>query len=294
MDPSSSSPVTCAVDCRNTLGEGCVVDPRDDAVYWTDIESRLIWRLGPDDAVRSYALPDRAAFILPRREPGFVVGFADRIAVASADLTEFRTICGVETDRPQTRVNDAAVDPDGGVVFGTFDERDRKPVAALYRLSAAGQLRKLLDGVVIANGLAFSPGGEVLYFADTAEGTVRRFAVGQDLSCFAEIAPLCGPDIAPGRPDGAIVDADGDYWNARVWGGAVARITPDGKLRQTIEVPARGPTCVALRAGPMADLFVTTLRTRQSEDALQATPQAGALFRIATGASGLPARLAGF
>lgn len=292
MDPASASPATCVVDCRNTLGEGCVVDPRDGAVYWTDIESSVIWRLGPDGEARSFALPDRAAFILPRHEPGFVVGFADRIAVASADFTAFRDIRPIEADRPQTRVNDAAVDPDGGIIFGTFDERDRKPVAALYRLSPAGELRQILDGVTIANGLAFSPEGDVLYFADTAEGTVRRFSVGRDLAVFDEIAPLCGPDIAPGRPDGAIVDADGNYWNARVWGGAVACVAPDGRLLRTIELPARGPTCVALRSGPQADLFVTTLRVRQSEDELRATPQAGGLFRIATGATGLPARLA--
>ena len=286
MNETSDSAVTCAVDCRNTLGEGCVVDPRDDAVYWTDIESRVIWRLAPDGTSRSFPLPDRAAFILPRRHEGFVIGFANRIAIASEDFTAFRTVCEIETDRPQTRVNDATVGPDGGVVFGTFDERDRAPTAALYHLSPEGTLRRLLGDVTIANGLAVSPDGEVLYFADTAEGTVRRFAVNASMSRFDELAPLCGPEIAPGRPDGATVDAQGRYWNARVWGSAVACITADGRLEQLVDIPAAGPTCVALRSGPDATLFVTT------EEALRATPHAGGLFRIATNATGLVSCLA--
>ena len=272
---SSPAPLaTCAVDCRNTLGEGCVVDPRDGAVYWTDIESRLIWRLGPDGATRSHPLPDRAGFILPRRDPGFVIGFADRIAVASADLTTFSTVCAVEADRPQTRVNDATPDPWGGIVFGTFDERDRAPVAALYRLSPDGTLRTLIEGVTIANGLAFSPAGDLLYFADTAEGTVRRFVVGPDFGSFEEVAPLCGPDIAPGRPDGAVVDAAGHYWNARVWGGAVARITPEGRLDRLVEVPAAGPTCVALRSGPKS-----SYGRRRRPAACSASPRPPRVYR---------------
>lgn len=235
-----TSSVACAVARRNTLGEGCFVDPRDGAVYWTDIEGRRAWRLGSDGASRSYELPDRAGFILPRRGPGFVVGFADRIALAAEDFSTFETVCGVEADRPQTRVNDATVGPDGGVVFGTFDERDRQPVAALYHLSPQGTLRRLLDHVTIANGLAISPDGQALYFADTAEGTVRRLAVNGAKSRFDELAPLCGPDIAPGKPDGATVDADGRYWNARFWGSAVACISADGRLEQVIELPPPG------------------------------------------------------
>jgi len=289
MEETSS--VVCAVDCQNTLGEGCFIDPRDGAVYWTDIEARRAWRLAPDGASRSFELPDRAGFILPRRGPGFVVGFANRIALASGDLTEFQTVCEVEADLPQTRVNDATVGPDGGVVFGTFDERDRQPVAALYHLSPQGQLRRLLDQVTIANGLAVSPDGQVLYFADTAEGTVRRFAADGAMSGFDELSPLCGPDIAPGKPDGATVDAAGRYWNARVWGSAVACISTHGRLEQLIELPAAGPTCVVLNAEPEADLYVTTLRTRQTERQLQATPQAGGLFRVKTDATGVPNRL---
>jgi L-arabinonolactonase len=268
----------CRVDCRNTLGEGCVWDPRDECLYWTDIEGRQIFALRPDGAVDVFDLPDRAAFILPRSDPGFVLGFAGEIALADAALTQFTTIARIEPDLPQTRVNDAAVDPLGGIVFGTFDERDRKPVASLYRLGPDRQLLRLVCGITIGNGIAFSPDGKTLYFADTPVGVIRRFSIGKRFSRCEELEPLAGPDIAPGGPDGAVVDAEGHYWSARVWGGCLARIAPDGRLSERIDLPVKGPTCVALGGTARRQLFATTLRLRHEAAELAAAPQSGGLF----------------
>jgi sugar lactone lactonase YvrE len=282
---------TCLVDCRNTLGEGCVWDPRDNSLYWTDIEEQRIYRLESSGEVTEFRIPERAAFILPRTKSGFVIGFATRIALCDAMFAEFTDITLIESDLPQTRLNDATVDPDGGVVFGTFDERDRLPVANLYRLSPSGELLRLLSDVTISNGLAFSPDGTLLYFADTAVGVIRRFKVGDSPVILDEIEPLGGPDIAPGRPDGAVVDSDGYYWNARVWGGCIARIAPDGRLAQRIDLPTKGPTCVALGGPHGTRLFCTTLRTRHSTEELKGTPQAGGLFAVDVAAAGQPQRL---
>jgi L-arabinonolactonase len=175
-------------------------------------------------------------------------------------------------------VNDAAVDPFGGIVFGTFDERDRQPVASLYRLAPDGTLRRLLGGVTISNGIAFSPDGRIMYFADTPVGVVRRFRIGANFVSFDEIDTLAGPDIAPGQPDGAIVDGEGGYWNARVWGGCLVRITPDGRLSQRIDLPVRGPTGVAIGGPAGKRLFATTLRVRHTQEELVTMPLAGGLF----------------
>ncbi len=281
----------CILDCRNSLGESCFWDPRDSCLYWTDIEESRIFRLAPDDVVSEFPLPERAGFIKPRRGAGFVIGFASRIALSNASLTNFTTIATIEADLPQTRVNDAAVDPFGGIVFGTMDERDRQPVASLYRITLTGEVTRLLSGVTVSNGLALSPDGTVMYFADTPVGIIRRFAVGPDFANFEEIEPLAGVYIAPGKPDGAAVDKDGHYWSARVWGGCLARISPEGRLTDTIELEARAPTCVALGGKDGNRLFATTLRVRHSAEELQATPHAGSLFAIDVAVPGIPERL---
>jgi L-arabinonolactonase len=281
----------CRVDCRNTLGESCIWDPRDDSLYWTDIEEKQMFRLGATGEVTSFALPERAGFLLPRQGEGFIVGFADGIARADQRLTTFERLVQIEPNLPQTRVNDAAADPFGGVVFGTFDERDRQPVASVYRLGPDGSLRRLLTGVTISNGLAFSPDGGTMYFADTPLGLVRRFAIGADFLSFEEISPLAGPEIAPGSPDGATVDIEGSYWSARVWGGCVVRIAPDGRLMETIDLPVKGPTCVALGGDDLRRLFATTLRLRHSEEELMSAPKAGGLFEADVRTAGTVQRL---
>ena len=284
---------TCVVDCKNTLGESCVWDPRDGGVYWTDIAESRIYRLDGDGAVTAFPLPERAGFVLPRSRSGFVVGLASRIAICNPAFQAFETVALIEQDLPQTRGNDAAVDPFGGVVFGTFDERDRKPVAALYRCSPEGIVRRLLSGVTISNGVAFSPAGDAMYFADTPEGTIRRFHVGrlhwEDLT---EAPPLAGPGIAAGRPDGAVVDSEGCYWSARVWGGCLVRIAPDGAVAQTIALPTKAPTCVTLGGRDGQTLYATTLRVMHTDDELRAAPFAGGLFAAQVKVPGAPQRLA--
>lgn len=282
----------CIVDAKNTLGEGCVWDPRNACVYWTDIAESRIHRLAPDGSVAMFGLPERAGFVLPCREPGFVVGLASRIVRTDAAFTHFDTIAVIEPDLPQTRVNDAAVDPLGGIVFGTFDERDRKPVASLYHLSPEGSVTKILGDFTISNGIAFSPDGQTLYFADTPEGTIRRFRSDDGWHKLIVQSPLARPDIAPGKPDGAVVDAEGYYWNARVWGGCLARISPEGKLDRLVTLPTKGPTCVTIGGPDLRTLYATTLRIMHTEEELAAAPAAGGLFAVDLDTPGTPQRLA--
>lgn len=281
----------CIVDARNTLGEGCVWDPRDNCLYWTDIAESRIHRLSEDGTVTTFGLPERAGFVMPCREPGFVVGLASRIVRTDAAFSRFDEIAVIEPELPQTRVNDAAVDPLGGIIFGTFDERDRKPVAALYRLSPQGEVTKILSDFTISNGIAFSPDGATLYFADTPEGTIRRFRSEDGWQSLIEMSPLAAPDVAPGKPDGAVTDAGGHYWNARVWGGCLVRLSPDGELVETVALPTKGPTCVTIGGRDGRTLFATTLRVMHSEEELAAAPLAGGLFAVALDSPGTPQRL---
>ncbi len=283
------------LDCKNALGESCFLDPRDDCLWWTDIEGSRIWRMLPDGSTRSYVLPGRAGFIMPRVADGFVVGFPNQICLTDGDLQTFTRVHDVEPELAQTRINDACVDPYGGIVFGTFDETRnmdmRGPVASVYRLGPDGSLKRLFGDVVVSNGLAFSPDGSVMYFADTAEGTIRRFSVGPDFSSFEETAPLAGNDAAPGMPDGAKVDAEGNYWNARVWGGCVVRFDSNGNVTAKFELPTKGPTCVAFGGAGLTQVFITTLRVRHSEEELAASPHAGGLYSVASATPGLPQAL---
>jgi L-arabinonolactonase len=283
------------VNCKNRLGEGCFWDPRTDSLWWTDIEGSCIYQLDKADKLSRFNLPGRAGFILPRSRSGFVIGFPNQIALADDLMQTFTRICDVEPDLPTTRVNDAAVDPYGGIVFGTFDETfdmaARRPIGSVYRLSPEGDLQRLFCGAVVSNGLAFSPDGTVMYFADTHFGSIRRFAIGSDFSSVEEITPLASEGSAPGRPDGAITDSEGNYWSARVWGHCVVRFDKSGQVTAKIDLPTKGPTCVAIGGPDLRRLFITTLRVRHTDAELDAAPLAGGLFSVELDIPGSAPRL---
>jgi sugar lactone lactonase YvrE len=281
------------VACADALGESVMWDARDGSVCWTDIEGRRVHRMrGGPDHVATFDLPDRPCFVLPRSGAGYIVGLPDRIAVASQRFDRLDPIAEIETDIAGTRVNDAAVDPGGGIVFGTYDEQNRLPIGAFYRLSPDGKLRKLLGGIATANGLAFSPDGATMYLADSAEGTIRRLDLAAGFDALRELPPLAGPGIADGKPDGAIVDGKGGYWSARVWGGCVVRIDNKGRLTDRIDLPVKAPTCVALGGPDMKSLYVTSLRIRHTEAELRAMPMAGDLLEYRVSVAGCAPNLA--
>lgn len=282
----------CIADCRNLLGESCFWDLRDGMLWWTDIEGRRACRLNDDGSVSEFRLPDRAGFILPRRESGFVVGFAGRIALANQDLKSFEHVADIEPDISCTRVNDAAVDPHGGIVFGTYDETAdrsaRKPVASVYRLAPDGSVSKLFGGIIVTNGLEFSLDGGTMYFADTSDGAIRRYSANESFSAIEPLEHLAEAGIADGNPDGATIDSDGNYWSARVRGGCAICISPGGQLLRTVAIPANCPTCLAFGGPDLRDLYATSLRVGQSDADLKEFPCSGGLFKARSDVPGRP------
>jgi sugar lactone lactonase YvrE len=157
----------------------------------------------------------------------------------------------------------------------------------LHRIDPNGAIATVRSGVGVANGLAFSPDGRTMYFADTPRETVWAYdydvATGDAAHerVFLDFGPL------PGRPDGACVDEDGCYWIACVYGWAVIRVTPQGRVDRRIELPVERPTMPAFGGPAMATLFVTSIGDRPAKPSAVGEREPGGLFAIQTGARGL-------
>ncbi|MGX9182188.1 SMP-30/gluconolactonase/LRE family protein [Mesorhizobium sp. BHbdii] len=270
-----------AFDCQNLLGEGCNWSASDQSLWWTDIEAKCVFRWDDGGRVAAvHRLPDRAAFVFPRARGGFVLGFPKSIVITDPTFNDFSQVAKIEPHLAQTRVNDAAIDPYGGIVLGTYNEWSREAVGSVYRVAPDGEVVTLFGGVAAANGLEFSPDGRIMYFTDTTDGTIRRFVVAPQFADLAEMSPLAGPNIAPGSPDGASVDIEGGYWSTRLRGGCVVRIDEHGHLTDRVDMPSMAPTCAAFGGENLRTLFITSRRTRQSCDELLRLPESGNLFRV--------------
>ena len=89
-------------------------------------------------------------------------------------------------------------------------------------------------------------------------------------------------------PDSLTIDCDGFVWSA-IWDGwKVVRYSPDGQVNLTIPLPVQRPTSCIFGGPDLNILFVTTARIDLDKPTLNQQPEAGNIFMIETGFSGLP------
>jgi len=143
------------------------------------------------------------------------------------------------------------------------------------------------SGIGIANGLCWAPDGTVIYFADSLAGVVERAPFDVETGRAGVFKAFA--TVRDRAPDGAVTDAQGNYWCA-VWGGArVDGFDAQGQHIASIPVPAPQPTCPAFGGPDHSLLFVTSARIDLDADTLAAFPQSGSLFIFETTGQGIPA-----
>ncbi|MCX4759727.1 SMP-30/gluconolactonase/LRE family protein [Streptomyces sp. NBC_01275] len=261
---SASAPTAVVVDGAYELAEGGRwIDGR--YVYVDILSGRL------------FELPDGTEPATPRQLArldvplGAVAPVGDRpgawIAAAGTGIALLAAGGALQwLDRPEdrtpvpSRMNDGVADPAGRFWAGSMACDGTPGAGSLYRTDPDGTVVRVLDGLTIANGPAFTADGTTLYLADTAVGTILRCRVD---SASGDL--VGGPETfarlrdGEGSPDGMTVDAEGCLWVA-MWGaGTVRRYHPDGHLLHTLTVPAPHPTSVCLPPSGNR-LYVTTAR----------------------------------
>lgn len=278
---TAEAPVVCWQD-RLGLGEGIrAVD--GDIVLVDILTGRLL--AGPTD--RAAPLTQLAGLSVPLGAVAPVHGRPGTwIAAAGTG------ICLIHPDgrtewlaRPEDgaatalRMNDATADPHGRFWAGSMGYGAEDGAGSLYRIDHDGTVIRVLDGLTVPNGPAFSADGTVMYLADSAKGVIRRYPVDPDTG-------LPGtPDIFAvfdhGSPDGMTVDAEGALWTA-VWGtGTVHRYRADGTRTQQVRLPATQPAGLCLDGDT---LYVTSAR----HGLVTPGPLDGAVFAVRVGVPGLP------
>ena len=144
------------------------------------------------------------------------------------------------------------------------------------------------DGVGVANGIAFSPDGTRMYFADTIARTVWAHAYDPATGALGPEWVFSEFQDLPGSPDGATVDVEGCYWIACVFGSAIARITPHGEVDRIIELPVDKPTKPAFGGDDLDILFVTSIGGGASHPRYDEPGLNGCVLAVDVGVRGLP------
>jgi len=279
------SAATCVWDLKATLGEGPIW--YGDALWFVDIKGHKIHRYTLSGETVSFDAPEQVTFLAPLGERNsFIVGLKSGIH-RFHPLGGFEKMIAVEDEALNNRPNDATVDAQGRLWFGTMHDGEENKSGSLYRMDATGVARMDKD-ICITNGPCVSPDGKTFYHTDTLEKVIWAYDLAEDgtLSNKRRFVNLkISKDV---YPDGTVVDAQGYLWVA-LWGGFGAiRVSPTGEMVARVELPAPNVTKVCFGGPDLKTLFFTTARKGLSDETLAQYPLAGGLFAIQVDVAGQP------
>jgi sugar lactone lactonase YvrE len=272
-------------DLQAELGEGPVWSARERCLWFVDIKGRRLHRYGEDGSRASWDTPDQTGFALPAEDGSLVCGVRSGLHRFDPATGAFELLTTVEPDRPQNRLNDGFVAPDGSLWFGSMDDSEETVSGALYRYHR-GEITRHDDGYRVTNGPAMSPDGRTLYHNDTTER--RIYAFDHDDGRLSNKRLFAETD--DGSADGPSVDSAGAVHVGLFNGSGVARFSPEGERIGTIRFPVVTVTKAAFGGDDLRTLYCTTAWLGNADKRAE-QPTLGGLFRVRVETPGLPQAL---
>lgn len=270
--------VRLLADARCLLGECPLWDPGTGRFSWLDLAEGELHDASPDGDHRSRTLP-----LTPPL--GGLVRSPSGIAVVNGTGLhdgDGRPLLALPLAHGGAHPNDAKVDRAGRLWVATADDAEADATGRLLKVEG-DRLAPVGGPAVVGNGPAFSPDGATVYWCDTLAGQVLAAPV--DGSAASRLVLEVAPE--DGYPDGLTTAADGSLLVALWDGGAVLRLSPEGRLLDRIPVPVPLVTSVAF-GGPDLDLLlITTARWELDGEALARFPSSGGAFVWRGDVSGL-------
>ena len=306
------------VEAPFQLGESPFWHPDEQSLYWVDIPGCAILRANVFmGTCEVWPMAQQPGCMAPVQGGGLVIALRDGIYRANDWGDHLQRICAAPYDSQQLRFNDGKADPLGRFWAGSYCDKATSPDGALYCLEtdpqddkpdaqpgrAAGlRLVEKTRPARVSNGLAFSPDHKTLYWSDTAQGKIFAFdwiAASNHLQnqrVFKQFDAkpagwtygTPGYQNYQGRPDGATVDVEGNYYVAMFEGAAVLKLSPRGELLQKIPLPAMCPTMPCLGGDDLKTLYVTTATIGRSSQELADLPWSGCTLALRVDVPGLP------
>lgn len=275
------------------LGESPLWHPRENRLYWIDIDGRAVHRLDLQNNLhQAWPMPSEPGAIAWCASGGMLVALRTGMHLLDTATGALTALTPPPYNPALKRFNDGRCDAAGRFWVGTLYEPRDQASAALYALEH-GMLRDSGKRATVSNGIAFSPDNRIIYHSDTTSHRISAYEF--DLSTGAIGAgrvlrqfPTERNAQYGGRPDGAAVDSEGNYWCAMYEGGRVLQLSPEGEILREVMMPVRCPTMMAFGGNDLRTLYITTVSSKRSPEELAACPQSGCLFSLRVEVPGLP------
>ncbi len=280
------------LDIKALLGECPLWSSEDQALVWLDINRRTINRFTPGTGTnRAWPLTSMPGCFVLRAGHGAILAMPEGIFDFDFGTGELTQLAKSPFDPEHYRFNDGKPDRQGRLWAGSFLRENSQQVneSAMYRFDGTTLQRGF--SIKIANGTAFSPDGRTMYRAESFERTIYALDYDPQSGKASNERVFSRIPQELGIPDGATVDTSGAYWVALPLGpvtGAIARITPDGKMDFHFDVPVLAPTMVAFGGPRMSTLYITSVGDDKLLPAGKAKGEmAGDIFAVETSFTGV-------
>ena len=286
----TSPDIRVVVSSSNLIGESPVWSVAQQALYWVDVEGKLVQRIDPATGdVERWTMPEVTSCIGLRQRGGLVAGTRTGFIFLDTTTGAVTPITHPEADMPGNRFNDGKVDRAGRFWAGTKNiANSSETTGSVYRLDPNLEAHRIDRGISCVNGIAWAPDNRTMYLCDTWLRCIYAYdfepaaGVARNRRLFVQLAP------EDGYPDGLTVDADGFLWNAHYDGWRITRYAPDGRIDRIVRMPVQQVTSVMFGGANLRTLFVTSAKLRLAPEARASQPLAGHVFAFEPGVKGLP------
>lgn len=252
--------------------EGLLINGEN--IWFTDVAIGGVQRAGSDDLL----LPDRTMIggLQLNEDGALLVSGLDGIVWVHPESERSGTVVDEIAG-----ANEMCACARGGLIYGTIDlpailRGERPGPSTIEYLSPDGVSSQLRRGLTFANGLAFSPRQDELYFNESFSAT-RAFPVGKG-GVLGEPRTLI--DMAD--CDGMALDAEGNIWVTGFASGELRCVAPDGTEVRRMALPGKACTNVRFGGPDLQDLYVTIVDPAAAQALADATPlkeRTSTLFR---------------
>ncbi len=275
------------LDAKAVLGEGPCWDRRTSILYWVDIEEGLLHAYDPSrHADRTVPVHQPIGAVVTRASGGLILALRDGFFAFDPSSASLEAIVDPEAHLPTTRFNDGKCDPSGRLWAGTTG---LPRGCALYRLDLDLSAHRMVSGVSISNGLAWSPDERIMYYVDSPTRAIVAFDYERGSGQIARRRQAFRIPEGMGLPDGMTIDEEGMLWVALWDGGLVGRWDPQtGDLVGRVRLPVSRPTSCAFGGEHLDELYITSARVGLDEASLAEQPLAGGIFKCRPGVRGGP------
>lgn len=196
-------------------------------------------------------------------------GWVERVHIESGRVE--RLYDGTDARRLRSP-NDLIFDRHGGFWFTDTGKRHAAQMdlgAVYYGHVSGAPLLEVLPTMVTANGIGLSPGGDVLYVAETLPRRIWSFNVsapGEVARQAGLVESINGGSLLAGlphlhNPDSLAIDSAGHIALATIIHGAVLDIGPDGVVHGMYPMPDPYPTNVCFDQNEPDVLYITLSST---------------------------------